>query len=82
MPRPDSTKVGVMLDSGRLRGSMKFAPAPTSSHWFGAALRLAKSSISLLSSTPVPGTTSPVPNQPFSVMVPETRLPSASRTAK
>jgi hypothetical protein len=42
----------------------------------------AKSSIWLLSSIPVPGTTMPVPNQPLSVIDAATRLPSASMIEK
>jgi len=43
---------------------------------------ITKSSIWLLSRMPVPGTTIPAPNQPFSVIVPATRLPAASSTEK
>ena len=71
-----------MLDSGRLPGAMALAAAPTSPYMFGTPAFTAKSSIWLLSRMPVPGTTMPEPNQPFSVIVPATRLPSASSTEK
>ena len=52
-----STKVGLMLDSGRLPGAMALASAPTSPYTLGVPGLAEKSSISSLSSTPVPGAT-------------------------
>src|SRR6185503_19152294 len=53
-PFPSSTKVGVMLDSGRLPGATAFATPPRRRNEFGTSASSVKSSISLLSSTPVP----------------------------
>ena len=78
----DSMMVGVIELSMRLPGSGALASKPITPNAFGVPGFSAKSSISLLSSTPVPDGTSPEPNSRFTVCVAETRLPSASRIEK
>ena len=56
-----STMVGVIDDSGLLRGPGALAAPPTSPKALGLPGLAAKSSSSLLSSTPVPSATSPSP---------------------
>ena len=62
-PSGFSTNVGVMLDSGRLPGAIAFASAPISRKPFGTPGFAAKSSISLFSMMPVPGTMRPEPKK-------------------
>jgi len=57
----NSANVGVMLDSGRLPGAIALAWEPTRPYAFGEPGDAEKSSISLLSNTPVPGTVKPEP---------------------
>ena len=56
-----STMVGVIDDSGRLFGPGALASKPISPKAFGAPGAAAKSSSSLLSSTPVPSAIRPTP---------------------
>ena len=77
-----STIVGLMLDSGRFPGATALASPPTRPKWFGTPGATAKSSISLLSSTPVPGTTTFEPKAVLIVAVMLAQLPSASAAAK
>ena len=62
-----TTMVGVMLLSIRLPGWMAFCAPITRPNMFGAPTLAVKSSISLLSVTPVPGTCTLAPKPPFSV---------------
>src|SRR4249919_306880 len=77
-----SRNVGVIELSMRLPGLGAFASKPITPKAFAMPGRSAKSSISSLSSTPVPGTTRPEPYSRFTVCVVLTRLPSASMIAK
>ena len=61
------TIVGVIEDSGRLKGSTALASAPTTPKRFGVPGFALKSSISSLSRKPAPVTTIPDPNGPLSV---------------
>ena len=54
---PSKTIVGDMLESGRLPGAGRLASEPTRPKALGAPGAAAKSSISLFSTTPMPGTT-------------------------
>ena len=71
-----------MLDRLRLFGAMAFAVAPTSPNTFGLPGLMEKSSMVLLSSTPVFGAMYPVPKNRLTEIVAATRLPSASSTEK
>ncbi len=75
-------KVGVIELSMRLPGTGALASNPITPKALGSPGLSAKSSISLFSSTPVPGATSPEPNSRLTVWVPATRLPSASMIEK
>jgi len=75
-------KVGVIELSMRLPGCGAFASKPITPNALGVPGFSAKSSISLLSSTPVPDGTSPDPNSRFTVCVTAARLPSASMIEK
>ena len=75
-------KVGVIELSIRFPGCGALASKPITPNALGVPGFSAKSSISLLSSTPVPGGISPEPNSRFTVWVPATRLPSASMIEK
>ena len=79
---PSKTSVGDMLESGRLPGAGRFASAPTNPNAFGAPASAAKSSISLFSTTPMPGTTTLEPYEVLMVDVQETQLPAASAAEK
>ena len=73
------TIVGVMLESGRLPGAMELAPrSSTSPYTFGRPTAFEKSSISLLSTMPVPGTVMPEPKGVLIVMVSATAPPRPS----
>ena len=65
----DSMKVGVIELSMRLPGFGALASKPITPNAFGVPGLSAKSSISLLSSTPVPGGTRPEPYGRFTVWV-------------
>ena len=56
-----SRKVGVIDESGRLPGSIALASSPTRPNAFGTPGATEKSSISLLSRKPVPGTAKALP---------------------
>ena len=62
-----TTIVGVMLLSMRLPGWMAFCAPITRPNMFGEPGLAVKSSISLFSVTPVPGTCTLAPKPPFSV---------------
>ena len=62
-----STMVGVIELSGRLPGAMALASPCTSPYRFGVPGLLVKSSISLLSTMPVPAAVTRAPNQSLSV---------------
>ena len=64
-----NTIVGDMLERGRLPGSTLLAAAPTRPNALGTPGARAKSSISLLSTTPVPGTTTFEPKEVLMVAV-------------
>ena len=81
-PRSDSRKVGVMLESIRLPGSIPLACECTSPNALGVPRFTEKSSISLFRITPVPGGTKPEPNSVLIVCVTAARLPSLSSTEK
>ncbi len=53
--------VGVIDDSGRFFGAIAFASLPTTPNWFASPGLAEKSSISSLSTMPVPSTTTPEP---------------------
>ncbi len=72
--------VGVIELSMRLPGATALASPPTRPNMFGEFGRALKSSISLFSRNPAPVTISAFPNPPFSVVVVDTALPSASTT--
>ena len=79
-PAPGSTTmVGDMLDRGRFPGAGKFATEGASPYPFGAPGVL-KSSISLLSTTPVDGDVTLDPNAVLTVLVSATAFRSASTT--
>src|SRR4051812_31856870 len=80
-PALSSTIVGLMLDNGRLPGAMLLFSAPTSLNLFGTPGKIEKSSISLLRTTPVPGTITLEPNVVLTVAVIATQLPAASAAA-
>jgi hypothetical protein len=81
MGRPSfSTISGVIEESGRLPGATALASAPTASQRFGVALSIEKSSISLFSTMPVPGTVIFEPNSVLMVCVIATALPALSST--
>ena len=70
--------VGVIAESGRLRGPIAFAGPWISPYMFGTPCLEAKSSISSFNKNPSPGTVTPEPKELFSVVVTATALPSAS----
>ena len=82
MRSSETMKVGVIELSMRLPGSGALASKPITPKAFASPGTSAKSSISLLSSTPVPGGTRPEPNSRLTVWVAATRLPSASMIEK
>lgn len=71
-----------MLESGRFLGPTAFAFEPTSPNAFGVPGAIAKSSISLLSITPVPGTVTLDPQEVFTVQVMATQFPSVSAVVR
>ena len=71
-----------MLDSGRLPAATAFAWLPARLQLLAPWVSAAKSSISLFSTTPVPGTVKAAPNGRFTERVAATALPWASITAK
>src|SRR5262249_21415418 len=74
-----STIVGVMLDRGRLRAAIAFAPRVSIRPYvLGRSGATAKSSISLLSSTPVSLAVMPEPYGVLIVIVSATALPALS----
>lgn len=76
------TMVGLILDSGRFLGPTAFAFEPTSPKAFGVPGAMAKSSISLLSITPVPGTVTLQPQEVLTVQVMATQFPSESAVVR
>jgi len=72
------TMVGVIELSGRLPGSILLASPCTRPYKFGTPGLAVKSSISSLSSTPVPLAVTRAPNQSFSVYVTAMALPNPS----
>src|ERR1700686_5373792 len=76
------TIVGLMLESGRLRGPTALASAPTNPKKFVAPGCAEKSSIWLFNTTPVPGMTTLEPKVVLMVAVQATQLPSASAAEK
>ena len=70
-----NTIIGVMEDNGRLPGFTALASAPTASQALGVVGSMEKSSISLFSAIPVPGTVILEPNSVFIVCVMATALP-------
>ncbi len=66
-PLGRATMVGVIEESGALPGWISLAAPVTSPSALGSPGLAAKSSISLLSTMPVPGTTTLAPNQSLSV---------------
>src|SRR6202034_637145 len=73
---------GVMDDSIRLPGAIAFASPITSPSLFGVPGWAVKSSISLLSRNPAPGTLDADPSQKWIVVVIATELPWPSTTEK
>ena len=73
-----STIDGVIAESMRFFGAMALASPWIRPYWFGWPGAPVKSSISLLSRNPAPCTVTALPNPPFSVVVIEAALPSAS----
>lgn len=78
----DTRKVGVIELSMRLPGAGALASKPITPNALGVPGRSAKSSISLLSSTPVPRGMNPEPYVRLTVWVAATRLPSPSMIEK
>ena len=74
--------VGVIDDSGRLPGWMALASSPISPKAFGTPGFTEKSSISLLSTKPVPGTTNAAPKGRFTLWVTAAMFPSLSMIEK
>ena len=64
---PRDTIVGLIEESGDFPGATALASPCTSPYMLGVPGFAVKSSISLLSRTPVPSATMPVPKLPFSV---------------
>src|SRR5262245_60124307 len=73
-----STMVGHIEESGRFPPATAFASPPTSFHWFATPFASEKSSIWLLSRTPVPGATIAAPYQEFNVVVSAIAPPRSS----
>ena len=69
-----------MDDSGRLPGASRLPPPATSPNASGTPGASEKSSISLLSRTPVPPATRCAPNSRLMVVVSATAFPSLSTT--
>ena len=81
-PSVDKTMVGLMLESGRLFGAIAFASEPTRPKAFGIPGEMLKSSIWLLSITPVPGTMTLHPQVVLTVEVSATQFPRASAVVR
>ena len=78
----ENISVGVIELSMRLPGTTALASKPITPKALGVPGLSAKSSISSLSNTPVPGGTRPEPYSRLIVCVAETMLPSASMIEK
>ena len=76
------TITGVIELNGRLPGAIALASPPIRPNAFGTPGLIEKSSISLLSNTPVPRATIPEPKFKFNVYVQLTTLPAVSITEK
>ena len=74
--------VGVMELNILLFGEMALASPPISPYKFGCPGFMLKSSISLFNKKPAFLTTTPLPNDPFKVVVIDTAFPSSSTMEK
>ena len=77
-PSGSSTMLGDIDDSIRFPGAIALFSPCTSPNWFGVPGLAARSSMSLLSRNPAPGTVTLLPKNELTVVVTETAFPSAS----